>query len=1359
MDKTASMTLRLFFLITLNFLILSLQAQQRVPNFHHLTRDNGLSSNRVNCIIEDNQGFIWFGTEDGLNKFDGYQLEVFRSNSDNSDNIPNNSIELIIKDFQTDNLWLSTRKGLVYFDRVHQKFETVLSGEIQDSLTGSININGLSFDDKGRLWIANFNGIYIWDNHQKTLQKVSLEKVIAEDGNQNIYCLFNDHKGNMWAGTHAGLLKINTSDTSVTLYNEQNKMVDVVTIMQDSENGFWVGSNSAGLFYFESGIEKGITRVFSKENGDFSINRVHGIIEDDPGIYYFLVRDGGLYQFNKAKNLLTQLKPDLYNPYSINSTAVITGFKSSNGIVWIGTYNSGVNYIDKQAKKFMHFKVNFKDDGLFNNNIRALCEDSEGYIWVGTKENGGISRFDPRAGTFKNYRKQNGSGKLNDDYIFSICEADRNNLLIGTFRKGLVKFNKKTGYFSYYTNNPDDSTSISDNRVYCIFKDITGIIWVGNYKDLQQFDPKRNKFIPYAYILRPRCFLDEGADKLWVGTKEHGLFLLDKTDGSFINLLNDPENPNSLSNNDIYALARDSRGNLWIGTKNGIARYNRKKNEFKVFTESDGLPSNWICGLLIDDNQDIWVSTSNGIARMSTITDKISTYDIIDGLQGNEFEGYVALKTHDGHMIFGGRNGFNYFKPDEIVDNTRIPPIVLTGFKIFNKEVPIGEKGSPLEKFIGFTNNITLKYNQSAITIDYAALNFTSPEKNKYEYKIEGLDKGWIEAGTNRSAVYTNIPPGNYIFKVKGSNNDNYWNETGRQLKITVLNPYWKTIWAYLVYLVILASIFYLIRRLLIFRIEQRNLLQFERIEKKKIEELNQMKLRFFTNISHEFRTPLSLISAPLNKLMSFKTNSDEQVYLYKIMKGNVQRMLSLVNELIDFRKAEQGSLRLRVAESDIVELLQQIAECFEVTAKERNIDYEFKYQVNSSENYCFDKRIIEKIIFNLLSNAFKFTPDRGKILVKLKVENLVATICVQDTGSGIPAEDITNIFNRFFQVDSGANKNEQGSGIGLAFSKRLIEVHHGKIEVNSQVGKGSEFCIEFSVDREKYSDNEQLKGKPEPMVLHELPDKIKADIADNEPDSKKNITLLVVEDNEELRQFLVHHFDSYNVLVAENGKLGFETANKKIPDIIVSDIMMPEMDGLEMCSKLKKHFATSHIPVILLTAKTEISQKIEGIDTGADAYIEKPFEIKYLESRIKNLLQQREVLRKRFKSESDTNMGNLVTSTYESKFIEKAQKIIEDNLDNPDFSIEDFGMELNLSRSQLFRKFKSVFELKPSEYIKNERLKHSRKLLLEHNFNINEISEMVGFRSASYFITSFKRLYGKTPAEFISESRNSGVN
>ena len=1321
----------------------NLVAQNASLYFNHLTRDDGLLSNRVNYISEDSLGFIWFATEEGLEKFDGYGFEIFKNFLSNENSIPDNAVNFILEDIKKPNLWIATHQGLIYFDRYKSSFELILSNEFKSRPSETINITSLCFDRHDNLWIGTLNGLFIWNTHTKKITTLI-------DGRQGtysrIFTLFMDHRGKIWVGSDKGLYAYNAE--SKTLERFYPEISSVRIIKQDSHHDFWAGTDNAGLFRIDDIHKKKIIQHFSRENGSFVSNRISGIVEDEPGILFILVRDNGLYRYDRKSQKMKFYPYDLHNPDGINSTALISGFKSSQNIIWIGTYNSGVNYLDKAQKKFMLYRVNFKSDGLLNNNIRALAEDSQGYIWIGTKEGGGLSRFDKEKGTFKNYPKSNKAHKLHDDYIFSLCEMDNQRLLVGTFREGLAIFNKQEETFKYFTHLKSDSTSLSDNRVYTIFKDSENTLWIGNYYNLQIFNPVNGTFKTIEGIKRPRCICEEDNNMLWVGTKDNGICLVNRKEGLIRKLVNSGSDTNSISSNDIYALVKDQQGNLWAGTKRGLNKIDLANFTISRYTEKDGLPANWIRGLQIDDKGNVWASTTNGLSKFDVKHGIFHNYDVKDRLQGNEFERYVALKTHDGFMLFGGHNGFNIFKPDEITDNKTIPPVYITGISLLNKKVVVGAKNSPLKENILFTNHLTLNYNHRVITINYAALNYTSPEKNNYAYTLEGFVQDWVP-GNNRSAVFTNIPPGDYTFRVIGSNNDRYWNRKGAKLNITILPPPWKTTWAYIIYIVLLALIVLLIRRIMIVRIEQKKLLEFERMDKKRIQEINQSKLRFFTNISHEFRTPLTLISSPLNKLLESKNYTEEQGYLFKLINNNVKRLLILVNELMDFRKTEYGQYKLNISENDLIAEIEESIECFAEKAGEKGINLTFIHTEKSVPGW-FDKNILDKVLFNLLSNAVKYTPLHGEIKIELKVnDNRQARVSISNTGKGIPKDKIENIFDRFFQVEDETQMDTTGTGIGLAFSKRLIETHKGSIAVDSSPGTITTFSITFPVAKEVYRQEEFIQnGNSERKKTTNRLESVEFVPANENQEFAEK--LLIVEDNDELRNYLKTIFSSYSLMAAANGKEGVTLATEQLPDIIVSDIIMPEMDGIELCDRVKSNLITSHIPVILLTAKSDIQHKIKGIETGADAYIEKPFDTEFLIAMVKNLLLQRKKIREKFSNEPGQDMDKAGLNNIDKQFIKKIKQIIEENIGSPDFSVDKLSTELGVSRSQLFRKFNALFNLKPNELIRSERLKYAKKLLQQKQYNVNEVAMKAGFASTSYFITSFKKYFGETPSHFL---------
>lgn len=1338
------------------FLLSNLFSQVLPFYFNHLTKDEGLSSNRVNCIYEDSQGFIWFGTEDGLNRYDGYAFEVFRNDPDVNTSISDNTIVDITEDKKTGNLLVATRGGLMLFDRSLNIFRSIFDKELELSPDRNFDINKMCLDAGGNLFVATRHGLFYFDlAEEKFLHHYSYKPESENSiGHPVISTIMKATDGRIWLGHPNGVDILDLSFNTIDQFNSEIEIANVVTLFEDHEGGIWIGSDQSGLFYFPDATNPAHYH-YSMESGELMGNRIHGIVERTDESYLIIGRDDGLYEYNKRDHLFSRYILDIHDRNSINSKALISIYRSSAGIIWIGTYNSGINFIDNHRKHFEHYRVDFRETGMFNNNVRAMSEDSDGYIWLGTKEGGGLSRFDRESKSFKNIKKSENPYGLRDDYVFSICELDADRLLIGTLREGLAIFNKDSERFTYFSHNPNDPYSLSNNRVYVIHKDLEGLIWVGSFHDLQLFNPATGKFHLIDGINNPKCILQENERYIWIGTRYNGLFQYDKELKSYKVYRYASDNPNSIPNNDVSAISMDKYNGLWVGTKRGLCRIDLATDSITRYFENDGLASNWVCGIEIDDQDNVWISTVDGLSKYDIKLKEFSNYDVKDGLQSNEFETFVSLKTSDGYMLFGGRNGFNMFLPENISDNTNIPEVIITSFQLYNEEVPVGQPGSPLQQHISRTSNIRLKYNQSAFTFKYSALNFTSPEKNQYSYILHGFDKDWIQAGTGRTAVYTNIPPGSYTFQVIGSNNDGYWNTEGASLDILITPPPWKSDLAYLIYIVILAGLFLLIRRILIIRIEQRQMLEFERKDKERIQELNQIKLRFFTNISHEFRTPLTLISGPLEKLMSYQDENDEKRYLLKIMRNNVKRLLLLINELMDFRKAEQEKLKLHIANHDPVKFINEIIHCFEENALSKNISIYFNHDLKGRSDFWFDKAVIDKVIFNLMSNAMKYSQHGGRIILDMFPDGDFLYISVSDSGKGISKKDIEGVFERFYRVEDPQKLDLYGTGIGLAFSKRLLSAHKGDIEVESMINIGSKFTIHFPVASELYDKDEIFESQTS-IKLNEsqLPTYEKAEIEQkklSDNDGLNGEKILIVEDNEDMRNYLVKNFNSFKVLEAENGLAGYKIAIKELPDIIISDIMMPEMDGFELCGKLKTQLATSHIPVILLTAKSEVVHKIEGLETGADAYIEKPFEMEYLEAVIKNLLKQRENLKKRFSSEPEIDLAELGLSSHEKKFIEKTRSIIDINIGNPDFSVESLGMELGLSRSQLFRKFNALYDLKPSELIKSERLKKSKELLATRDYNINEVANLTGFKSSSYFITSFKRYYGETPNEYFN--------
>jgi signal transduction histidine kinase/DNA-binding response OmpR family regulator len=975
---------------------------------------------------------------------------------------------------------------------------------------------------------------------------------------------------------------------------------------------------------------------------------------------------------------------------------------------------------------------------------------------LGGNRTRGLNFFDTKTNTFR-YFPQNitGPNPSLSSHIKTLLMDDANNLWVGTFGNGLLKLNRRTNTFNHF---------LGDNRIFAMVQTPDRNIWVGTSRGLYKLTPDG------AIIERYRSSADDhsllgsnmiisllvdGNGDLWIGTTV-GLYLYNAQGNNFKRFIHFPGDNRSLSSNNILSLSDGDQQTLWLGTLQGLNRLNKLDGTVSRINERVSFPDIVINGILPDKDQNLWLSTNNGIIHYIPGDETFIHYDFKDGLQSNEFNRGSYFRTTNGKLYFGGINGFNSFYPSQIEKNPNIPQIQFTDLKLFYKSVRPNTPSSPLTRSISHTKEIKLTHAQSAFSIEFVALNYILPEKTQYAYYMEGYDSGWNYVGNTRSASYMNLKPGRYTFHVKASNNDGLWNEEGINMKLIILPPFWKTPWAFVILGFILFLLLLLARSIVVARIRQQNQLEFQRREVKRIEEINNMKLRFFTDVSHEFKTPLTLIKSPVEKLKKFSHLDKEFAYLTNIAYKNVNRMMRLVEQLMTFRRIEKDTIKVAVADHDMEQVLREIVDDFSEMASNKQIRLRFHCQNINSKSQWFDKNFLDKIIFNLVSNAFKYTPRGGDITVLLTLERKNAHITVSDTGIGIAHEKLQKIFDRFYTTDSHEAISSAGTGIGLAIAKTLVELHHGTIEVESTPEKGTTFRVAFPIDRNAYSDNEvsphalEMATNDDALQINTMPELSEKN---SNGSSLKDKIILIVEDNEDMRNYLLFNFNEYNAISAENGKEALEITQNIIPDIIISDVMMPVMNGIEFLVHIRDNHITSHIPFILLSAKTEISDKIEGLESGADIYIEKPFDIDFLKASVHNLLELRKNLKQLYSGTVISEPEDKAIPVLHKKFLEKAARIILENVSDENFTVNELGDALSLSRSQLFRKFKTICDLSPGEFIRNERLNYASELLGQGELNVNEIAYKAGFSSASYFITSFKKKYGKTPNEVLKQS------
>ncbi|WP_299780729.1 two-component regulator propeller domain-containing protein [uncultured Formosa sp.] len=1303
-------------------------------NFKHLSVKDGLVSNMVHTTIQDSDGFMWFGTEDGLSRYDGYSfLNFFQSPTDTL-SLSNNLILTLAED-KNKQLWIGTHQGLNMLDLETYKI-TRFNTIFKESL-GSITIQSLYVDDD-TLWIGTDNsGLYSLDINTYTVNNYGYVEDNKNSINSNtINCIGQDSKGNVLVGTNQGLDVFNKVSKTFT---HLLKDVSVVNVHLQRDGTVLLGMRTEA-YYIQLKDDFKIKKVplplefLGKEINLFS---------DSSDNLWFSVRDQGLLYVDKRTKNTHRLLYNKNNTIGINSNVVTNIFEDAFGNIWFSSLDSGLNILDKRRKEFIHVKDNNLPNGLLNNRVRAVFQDSDRDIWVGTKVGGTLSKFNRDSLTFTHYHSNPSNPlSLSNDFVFSITEDRPGYLWVGTL-DGLNFFDKANGTFKVYRHQENNVNSLSSNSINDLLK-YDDNLFIGTVTEgLDVYNTKNKRFSHYRKTgannqlsdNRIKVIYQDQRKNIWIGTI-NGLNLFDPKTGEFQQFLSNSSDENSISENYILSIHEDKNQNLWVGTSLGINLMDRKTNTFKVYTTKDGLAGNSVKGILEDNEGNLWISTNNGLSKFNTKTKQFKNYNLHDGLQANEFSPFVYSKMANGEMFFGGNNGFNIFNPKDITNNTLIPNVLLTDFKLFNQSVPVDEENSPLKKQISKTENLVLDHKQSVFSFEFVALNYTSPEKNEYAYMMEGFDENWNYIGNKREATYTNLDAGDYIFKVKAANNDGYWNEVGTTLNIKILPAPWFSWWAYMLYSMALVSVFLWFRHNAI----KRNNLQKE-------QEINDLKIKFFGNISHEFRTPLTLILGPLEKIL--KGNHDaSQTSQLRLMSRHTKRLLNLVNQLLDFQKIGSGELKVHTATGDLVQFIRELSYLFVELSNEKDIQFEFETDVESCQT-MFDYDKIEKIIFNLLSNAFKFTPQKGHVSITLGFNKEANTCCilVSDDGIGIPKDQLKTIFKRFYQVDHSTSKSNQGSGIGLALTKEYVDLLGGEITVESSLGAGACFKVEMPLVELKNVVEQEMEAED---ILQQHDD-LEAD--EHKKQNKKTPLILLVEDNGDLRGFLKDNLNkNYRIIEALNGVEGLKQTLKYIPDLIISDVMMPEMDGNEMCSQIKNDSRISHIPIVLLTAQISEEQQVTGFKNGADQYLTKPFSFDVLISRINSLLAQRKALQSVFSKKIEVNPSEITVTSVDEQLIQKALDLVENNISNSKYSVDELSKSLDISRGHLYRKIVSITGKSPSEFIKSIRLKRSAQLLQSSKLTVSEIAYKVGFSSPKYFSKCFKAEFNMLPTEFTSK-------
>ncbi len=1348
--------------ILLSVAVTGILSQDSKIHFMHLNRESGFTGKTVNSILQDSRNFIWIATDGGLNRFDGYEFKVFKPDPKIPESISSYNVTTLYED-QDDNLWIGTEFGLNVFERGHEKFKKYFS---VDSLENTLSFNyirSIVEDKSGKIIIGTGGGVglCLYNKDSDDFTRLKIKNRTEVDFGKEINFLGSLPDGNIITITKGRNLHIIETQGWEVVYSHAMPG-NIRSLMVYGENVYLGFEENFMIFNI---YDKSFKSKSLKHGVDVSRGFISTFEVDNQGVVWIGTTNNGLYLYKpNIDEVIDNFTHDEFNPSSISGQGISQLFIDKTGKLWIGTWNAGINYYHSDIIKFKNFKNSaLGTNNLPGNKVNTLCQDSDSNLWVGTEQGLAVYRMSNGQIVQKDFL---GSMFQRKTPVLSIFEDHEGQIWIGTFLGGLSRYNP---------NNKDievvlDSASYS---VQDIVEPSPGILWLGTMESgIVEYNTRtgfvREKIFPEISVDYFTKFLKDDHDNIWMGTA-YGLFRYDIKKKIITKYLNDPSDPFSISNNHIYGLLNGT-DKVYVATSSGLNIYSYSKDQFYKIGCEQGLSDEFISSLEVDSVGRIWVSTIKSISSIiidpqSNDVVSIVNYSSVDGVQDAEFRGNSSVHLKSGELLFGGNKGINYFMPEFIRSSSYLQQAIITNLLLYNNEIKPHQEYNGrviLDEAITETNAVIFKYSENSFSIEFSALNSIVPEKCQYKYILEGFDQDWIVVGaTQRRANYTNLDAGEYIFKVKASNSDGVWSDYSDSLTIKILPPIWKTKWALIIYAFAILFLLLGLRQLVILNERQQSKEKLAIQEAKRQHEIDNLKIRFFTNISHEFRTPLTLIITPLEKILKDARYKELEPALQTIHR-NSRRLLNLVNQLLDFRKMEVSGMKLQVSSGDIVKFLKEMVSSFSDLAEKKFIAYKFRSNVNELVMQ-FDHDKMEKIIFNLLSNAFKYTLEKGEITVEVdlidqfsmvsgsekNVNNREIQVKVKDNGIGIPANKLESIFDRFIQAENSKKVIEHGSGIGLSLTYEFVKLHNGNITVESEEGKGSCFTFTIPIGIK----NVELLEKDETLAIN-FNNEFSGGEQENKTahDSAKS-TLVLVEDSEDLRFYLRDNLQlEYNIFEAPNGKIGFQKIKEVLPDVIITDIMMPEVNGIELCQLVKNNPTTSHIPIVMLTARTSEEQKVAGYGSGADAFLTKPFSFEVLEMRIKNLIDQRNKLKQIFHKKIDVNPSEISVTSIDEKLIKKALEIVEQNMSNTDFTVEQLGRDLGMSRVHLYKKLLSLTGKSPIEFIRILRLKRAAQLLQKSQMRISEIAYEVGFNNPKYFSKYFKEQFKMLPTEYAQK-------
>lgn len=1426
-----------------------------VERFEKLNTRDGLSQSSVLSSFCDSRGFLWFGTMDGLNRYDGYSFHVYRKNPNDLFSISSNRIVKIWED-SNHFIWTESHDGHYhYFDCTTEKFYSFpnsaeINNNVNVRITSFLEVNG------NEIWLGTDNlGVY----HLKLKQNGNYEyqhfssRDVNSISNEKISFIISDEESNVWIGTANGINLVKRTNRKNSEFTFQHFLIDHSFISAVSTNKKnWFGTKNKGLISYDlksqqfgtekliskeiqiSGLQKTrsgnliigtqnsgliiVNLITNQPTNYFGKQSIKRIYEDKKGVLWLVTnkpgisrlnlnssveqnfqlvpeeilsiynderlvffesmegniwigtQGGGLALYDSEKSTMKFFRNDPENDYSLSSNVVHSITQDKSGLMWIGTGQTigGVNKIIPTNPLFRHIQIREKVSNSSENLVKGIFQDSKKNVWVGTKS-GQINIYNPSLELISEFNPQNNRiTNIPGSNIYSIIQDNEGFIWLGSKGGGIaVSQYPLKDYLSYsdikfysYKHNPDDNSTLSSNYIYSIIQDNKGIIWIGTYGGgINWVQNRTSSKLTCARINTQnsnlssneiRQIFQDKKNRIWFATI-YGLNLLEhyivSDSVKFVVFTHDPNNFKSLSYNDIVSIYEDSKERLWFGTFGGGVNYfidqENQLSGFNKLTVKNGLINDAVFGIVGDNYGNVWFSTQNGISKYNPERNRFDNYNINNGLVCSDFSENSSSSLSTGNLIFGNTAGLLVIIPNLAASKTFVPPICFTNFLLYNKVVKPNEQNSPLIKNINYTEHIILNHDQSSFGFEYAALSYLDAEKNHYSYTLENFDDSWYNVMNERKASYTNIPPGEYNFKLKASNWDGTWNEIPREIKVTILRPWWKTNLALICYFVMFAFLFEVLRRIYI---NYHRLQTDLKVEKR----VNEIKLQFFTNISHEIRTPLTLILGPLEDIKKLSNLPDVLNTPVNIMHRNGKRILRLVNQLLDFRKIQNQKMTLKIQQIEMCRFVNEICQNFEQLAIQKDIHFTFP-NCELKQFAWIDKEKIDSVLFNILSNAFKFTKNGKSISVYIKQNYTFLSIIIEDEGTGIPKDKLPMVFKRFNTL-SAEDIDFTGTGIGLAYSYELIKLHSGEITVESTMGKGSTFTINIPNGNQHFTENAIFIDNQTERKYSHVNEYIFDDLSEITPVKlnilSKKYKVVIVEDNEEVIDYLESILGQfYNTFHAYNGIDGLKLIYDSHPDVIITDLMMPEMDGLTMTKKIKDDFSISHIPVIMLTAKSALNDQIQGIETGAEAYVLKPFNSEYLISVVDNLLRQREILIKKFNTGSYSK--EIKITSKDEEFIRNTISLIEKNCQYLEFNVNDLIKKSNMGRTVFFNKIKGLTGVSPVDFIRKIKLQIAGKQIEENNLGVAEAAYSCGFNDVKYFTKCFKKEFGVNPSEY----------